>query len=309
LYIGRETDSLVRYPNVLRHLSKFRGVLQQRREVENGTIQFFQLQWPREADIFEGSKIVVPYRCEEAAFALNAEQWFCRSDCYVITQHKEDYSLLFLLAILNSSISYTWLYYKGKRKGNMLELFQVPLAEIPVAKPTVKVKVQLEKLVEKRLGLEAGPEAEAVEREIDQVVYGLYGLTEEEIKIVEGSVKRKGSSDHPSAEGEDNLEQGELKEKKTRGRPRKGPSTVLVINETQPSDARTNNRAQVTATVAAAAQSILDYLATHPGKHGKSAIIPGARILEKDWNRAINQLLEEGRVKSEGQKRGAKYWV
>lgn len=61
--------------------------------------------------------------------------------------------------------------------------------------------------------------------------------------------------------------------------------------------------------VAAAAQSILDYLAMHPGKHGKSALIPGARILEKDWNRAINQLLAEGRVKSEGQKRGAKYWV
>ncbi|MBK9765172.1 MAG: hypothetical protein IPO87_17980 [Flavobacteriales bacterium] len=49
----------------------------------------------------------------------------------------------------------------------------------------------MEKLVEKRLGMEAGAKAEAVEREIDQVVYGLYGLTDQEIKIVEGSGKRK----------------------------------------------------------------------------------------------------------------------
>lgn len=47
----------------------------------------------------------------------------------------------------------------------------------------------LEKLVEKRLGMESGDKAEAVEREIDQVVYGLYELTAEEVAIVEGSGK------------------------------------------------------------------------------------------------------------------------
>jgi len=56
---------------------------------------------------------------------------------------------------------------------------------------SAKVKSQLEKLVEQRLGLEAGAAAEALEREIDQVVYGLYGLTAAEIAVVEGSGKKK----------------------------------------------------------------------------------------------------------------------
>jgi hypothetical protein len=57
-----------------------------------------------------------------------------------------------------------------------------------------------------------------IEREIDHVVYGLYGLTEEEIKIVEGSVKRKKGLDDQTISGS---EDGEVTEKKKRGRPRK----------------------------------------------------------------------------------------
>jgi len=212
LYLGRETSSLKNYPNVLKHLSRFKGVLSQRREVQNGVIQFFQLQWPREPAIFEGPKIVVPYRSEQAAFAFNDEQWYCRSDCYVITEGNEEYSLPFILAILNSRVGFAWLYHKGKRKGSMLELFQVPLSEVPIAKPSVKVKAQLEKLVEKRLGLTSvatdarqRAEAERIEREIDQVVYALYGLTAEEVAIVEGSVgaargKGKGGKKKGAAE-------------------------------------------------------------------------------------------------------------
>lgn len=75
--------------------------------------------------------------------------------------------------------------------------------------------------MEKRLGLEAGPKAEAVEQEIDQVVYGLYGLTEEEIGIVEGSMKRKNGSEAQTISGSDDGEEGVVKEKRKRGRPKK----------------------------------------------------------------------------------------
>jgi hypothetical protein len=42
-------------------------------------------------------------------------------------------------------------------------------------------------LVEKILaGKERGEDTTALEREIDEIVYGLYGLTAEEIAVVEG---------------------------------------------------------------------------------------------------------------------------
>jgi adenine-specific DNA-methyltransferase len=50
----------------------------------------------------------------------------------------------------------------------------------------------LEKLVDHILSAKrANPQADtsAMEREIDQLVYQLYGLTEEEVKIVEGIKK------------------------------------------------------------------------------------------------------------------------
>ncbi|MDX9750224.1 MAG: TaqI-like C-terminal specificity domain-containing protein [Flavobacteriales bacterium] len=126
---------------------------------------------------------------------------------------------LVLLALLNSStLQYFYLNRFGDKRADFPKIKGTYLAQLPVKDPPAKVKAQLEKLVEKRLGMEAGPAAEAVEREIDQVVYGLYGLTAEEIAIVEGSVKRKGGSDDQKVSGSDD---GEVMEKKKRGRPRK----------------------------------------------------------------------------------------
>jgi len=98
---------------------------------------------------------------------------------------------LVLLAMLNSStLRYYYLNRFGDKRADFPKIKGTYLNRLPIADAPVKVKAQLEKLVEKRLGLEAGAKAEAVEREIDQVVYGLYGLTAEEIKIVEGSGKK-----------------------------------------------------------------------------------------------------------------------
>ena len=51
---------------------------------------------------------------------------------------------------------------------------------------------EIEGLVEKILALKnenPGADVSALEAEVDQMVYELYGLTEEEIKIVEGESK------------------------------------------------------------------------------------------------------------------------
>jgi len=62
LYLDRNVMSLADLPNINRHLCKFEDVLNQRREVVNGVISYFQLQWPRSIDIFTSPKIVVPQR-------------------------------------------------------------------------------------------------------------------------------------------------------------------------------------------------------------------------------------------------------
>ena len=92
------------------------------------------MQWYRTERIFTQNKLVVPYRTTTNTFAINNQEWFCRSDCYVITERTNECDLRYILALLNSSLYFQWLYHRGKRKGQTLELFQAPLSEIPIKK-------------------------------------------------------------------------------------------------------------------------------------------------------------------------------
>ena len=146
LYLNKSHTSIAKYPNIVHHLDRFMPVLARRREAQSGAILPFQLQWARTEEIFTSSKIVVPYRTKINAFAYNDIEWFCRSDCYVITAKKMKVDLFFLLGILNSKLIYVWLYNRGKRKGEILELFQVPLCEIPISDFNDEQKHQISEL-------------------------------------------------------------------------------------------------------------------------------------------------------------------
>ena len=190
LYIGRDLDNLSEYPQVLGHLKKFRAILSERREVGNGVIKYFQLQWPRSEDIFTGKKIVIPYRSEENAFAYNDTEWFCRSDCYVITQKYSSYALGYLLALLNSRLYFQWLFHRGKRKGKMLEMMQIPLSEIPVKSLGAAEQQEFVGLTDCILAAQRkDPSADISEwvQAIDTKVFELYRLTVDERELVLGS--------------------------------------------------------------------------------------------------------------------------
>jgi type II restriction/modification system DNA methylase subunit YeeA len=60
---------------------------------------------------------------------------------------------------------------------------------LPIKEPTEIEELSLEKMVDKILTakkLDPNADTTALEREIDQMVYQLYELTPEEIKIIEG---------------------------------------------------------------------------------------------------------------------------
>ena len=167
-------------------------VLMNRREAQNGVISYFHLQWSRNIDIFTGPKIVVPYRTQINAFAYNDVEWFCRSDVYVITQKNKMFSLKYILSLLNSSLYFIWLYNRGKRKGEILELFQIPLSEIPIPDSTAEQQKVFVDLADKITDIKkSNPSADtsSLELQIDNMVYKLHGLSEAEIKIIENGDK------------------------------------------------------------------------------------------------------------------------
>jgi len=149
---------------------------------------YYCISYPRERRVFEDPKIVVPQRSPQNTFAYNTAPWYASADVYFILRKSSDYDLKYVLGLLNSKLLYYWLYHKGKRKGETLELYIRPLSEIPIkCAPTQKQKPIIE-LVDRILGVKRkNPEADvgAWERETDNLVYDLYGLTKQEIALVE----------------------------------------------------------------------------------------------------------------------------
>ncbi len=196
------------YPNIKRHLSKYKKLLSDR--PRTGTLEsafnngyWYVMSTSRKVNM-DSSKIVAPQRSPRNTFGYNEIPWYASADVYFITEKDEDINLKYCLALLNSKLYYLWLYHKGKRKGEMLELYQVPLSEIPIKKISKTDQKPFVSVVDKILALTqdedyiSNPAKQAkvgvLESQIDQLVYQLYGLIDEAKAVVEGKVI-KGNKD------------------------------------------------------------------------------------------------------------------
>ena len=147
---------------------------------------------------FEKFKIIYPNICKRNEFTYDESNNYTNQKCFIIGSDDK-----FLLAILNSNVFYFLYQMKlPKLRGGFFEPSYVFLKDFPIANTNDKlVKKKLENHSNEMLRLNAAiekiktpTERTAIERQIqatdaqiDQLVYQLYGLTEEEIKIVEQS--------------------------------------------------------------------------------------------------------------------------
>ena len=177
-------------------VSEFKEILEARLVTYNEKYHWTAIHRPRNGKVFEEGvpKIVVPYRTKINAFAYNEIEWFCRSDCYVITSKNDTMKLKTILALLNSDTYYFWLYNRGKRKGEVLELFQKPLTEIPIKLMDEQMQNSLickaEKIMEMKIE-DNFADTSNLENEINEAIYREFNFTEEEIKIIK-SIYNKG---------------------------------------------------------------------------------------------------------------------
>jgi hypothetical protein len=154
--------------------------------------KFYCVSYARDEHVFTGEKIVCPQFSPLNTFAFDDREWFAASDVYFIKKTRgSEIELKYLLGLLNSKLCYFWLYHRGQRKGDLLQLFKGPLSEIPVAKPGNKAGAVITLvdriLAEKRRDSVA--DTSVLEREIDELVNAIYGLTPEEALLMNGVAK------------------------------------------------------------------------------------------------------------------------
>jgi adenine-specific DNA-methyltransferase len=173
------------YPAILEHLKQYQNELEKRWDKGN---HWWELRACAYYQAFENPKIVYPDIAKESRFAFSENTMYFGNTCYFLPTGDKA-----LLAVLNSKA--IWFYFSqiasvlgDAKKGGRLRWFSQDVVKIPI--PSLKEKKSiLENLSNQILSIKKQfPTADTTELEtqIDQLVYELYGLTEEEIKIVEG---------------------------------------------------------------------------------------------------------------------------
>lgn len=185
MYINKDFNNFENmYPNIYYHLLKYKKILSDRREVRKKSIKFYMLQWPRKETIFKSEKIVCPQRNNINKFAYNHCDWYASADVYFITKKNKSVDLKYILAILNSNLYYVWFYYKGKRKGDLLELYQTPLKQTPII-IDIRYKDKVVDLINKILSEEDNSKVAKYDKQINNLIYKIYNINKEEIIKIE----------------------------------------------------------------------------------------------------------------------------
>lgn len=133
---------------------------------------------------------------DKAAFAFDVQGEFALASGYGITMKPDvSMSMKFMLGLLNSRLlDWHWKRISTPLQGGFFRYFTQFVAQLPVVSLDLQIGSEraehnaIVKLVEKILvARRSSPVAgtSALEREIDERVYKLYGLTKDEIKIVE----------------------------------------------------------------------------------------------------------------------------
>ncbi|NTW64867.1 MAG: N-6 DNA methylase [Nitrospirae bacterium] len=178
--------------------------------VKEGMYVYYEpsvLDAPRKREIFESDEKLVVQEIRNITLSrriiatYDNRQYFCLQSTNVVNlkpEAKSDWPLKYLLGILNSTLIN--FFFRNHFSGNN-HIASNQLSQISVMTSGNQAKEKLVSLVDQMLSLNKQlPTAktdhettvlqrqiDATDRQIDQLVYELYGLTEEEIKIVEAS--------------------------------------------------------------------------------------------------------------------------
>ncbi|HEY4498804.1 MAG TPA: N-6 DNA methylase [Candidatus Paceibacterota bacterium] len=199
-YLNKGGDfDIERFPKIKEQLSQYREDLDSRREVKSGKLNWFNLHWPRDEKFFmSGEKIIGGIRVKYPSFYYTEEPYYgSRALNFIKTDR---INMKYLTGILNSRLSYFWLKNKGKQLGDLLQVDKGPLLDIPICIGEKSAQKTITDLVNRMLSLHkelhnvpadtekwksVKSEIEKTDKKIDAEVYKLYGLTADEIKIVE----------------------------------------------------------------------------------------------------------------------------
>jgi type I restriction-modification system DNA methylase subunit len=214
LIFTRHGIDIKKYPAIYKHLLPFKERLMPKPKSwkgkewngrKPGKYEWYEIQDTIDYyELFEKPKIIYPDIAKESRIAFDKDGVFCVNTVYFMPI--DDF---YLLGLLNSRLIF--FYFKRNAavlgdadKGGRVRWFSQDVFKIPIIKDkgtkhdkiTALVSSMLElnkQLISAKSDFDKNSiirKIESTDRQIDELVYELYGLTKEEIEIIEGSAKK-----------------------------------------------------------------------------------------------------------------------
>ncbi len=196
LIFTRRGIAIEQYPAILRHLEQYKEKLMPQPKNwtgkewpgrKPGAYQWYEIQDAVDYyGEFEKEKIIIPAIIQRPQSIIDSFCHYSNDKTTIVGSNK-----LMLLALLNSfATDFFMQNISSTKQGGFFEYKPVYIAQIPIPAALPEQQSAIESLVVRILDAKrADPSADtaALEAEIDRHVYALYGLTEAEIALVEGS--------------------------------------------------------------------------------------------------------------------------
>ncbi|EJR8607197.1 class I SAM-dependent DNA methyltransferase, partial [Campylobacter jejuni] len=181
-----EAINIEHYPSLKKHFDEFYPQLEKR---SDKGLTPYNLRNCAYIEEFEKEKIVWAEMTKEACFVYDNSNFFTNQTCYFFTHC--DYK--YLLAILNSRLIVYYMQYISSHLGQgAFRWIRQYIEKLPIP----KINSKNEKLADELINLvdeilkakeqDKNANTQELENKINSLVYKLYNLTEEEIKIIEG---------------------------------------------------------------------------------------------------------------------------
>ena len=204
IYLSAQNFSdkkLSNYPNFVNHFNKFKTDLKQAKiKYKTPNKPYYYLHRERDEQFFKAGneKIISQGRTQFPRFYYTTEPFYASRALFVIKTKR--FNLKFLTAVLNSNVIKFWLRYKGKMQGDNFQVDKEPLLGLPLIVPTEAEQIHISALVDQMIAAQEQlnsaisdsdkkflqQRVDVLDKQINAVVYGLYGLTSDEVKVVEG---------------------------------------------------------------------------------------------------------------------------
>ena len=168
------------YPALYEHLRQYEASLKKRSDQGRFWWELRPCDYYAE---FDKPKIVYPDIAKKPEFAYDTTGAYGGNTTYILPTEK-----LFLLGVLNSiTVEFFYSQISSSIQSDYLRFIATYMAQVPIPPATAVQRAAVESQVRKLLDAGGqGPQAAEWERELNVLVYELYGLSGEEIAILEG---------------------------------------------------------------------------------------------------------------------------